>query len=342
MAGKLLIINPQQYMEVPFDQQVTIGRDVYNTLSLQDGEISRSHAIIFDQGDEPIIKDLNSRNGVYVNGDRVTEQALLPGDEIIVGSSIIFFNPPDKMDIERALSRRGEHIFARRAENAPARNDHPMTVFTCEQMEKSIHDLFHSQDETNFFSLPNAMSLLQAFMDMDRAPDTADLFQMTLKRALGFLGGKRGVIMETDSAKEKLKVRALRPRAAVGSGNRNLPAGAPRRAPRRTLRLLSGCRRGQSLREDGRTHAQPRAFVPRRADHHRGNLLRLHLSGKRRRKLRIRLRRPALAFLRRLAPGGTAAPRRRTSATSRPRPSSPKASADRPRASATSRIHPCR
>lgn len=214
MAGKLLIINPQHYMEVPFEQQVTIGRDVYNSLSLQDGEISRSHAIIFDQGDQACIKDLNSRNGVYVNGERVTEHALEPGDEIIVGSSIIFFNPPDKLDIEEALSKRGQHIFARRPSDAPARYDNPITVFTCPQMEKSIHDLFHSPDETNFFSLPNAMSLLQAFLDMDHAASSAELFRMTLKRALGFLGGKRGVIMETDSAKEKLKVRSIRPRSS--------------------------------------------------------------------------------------------------------------------------------
>lgn len=214
MAGKLLIINPQHYMEVPFDQQVTIGRDVYNTLSLQDVEISRSHAIIFDQGDQPIIKDLNSRNGVYVNGEKVGEKELKPGDEIIVGSSIIFFNPPDKMDLEEALSRRGQHLFARRAENAPLRHDVPVTVFTCEQMEKAIGDLFKGPDETNFFSLPNAMSLLQAFMDMDHAQTSADLFRMALKRALGFIGGKRGVIMETDTAKEKLKVRSIRPRSS--------------------------------------------------------------------------------------------------------------------------------
>lgn len=214
MGGKLLIINPEHYMEVPFDQQVTIGRDVYNSLSLQDAEISRSHAIIFDQGNQAFIKDLNSRNGVYVNGDRVTEQSLKSGDEIIVGSSIIIFNPPEKMDIEQALSRRGRHIFSNRAAGAPSRYDHPVTVFTSEQMDKSIHDLFHSPDETNFFSLPNAMSLIQAFLDMDHADNTPELFRMTLKRALGFIGGKRGVIMETDESKEKLKVRSIRPRSA--------------------------------------------------------------------------------------------------------------------------------
>ena len=51
MSKKLLLINQTDYMEGPFDQQLTIGRDVFNSLSLQDSEISRSHAIIFEQGD---------------------------------------------------------------------------------------------------------------------------------------------------------------------------------------------------------------------------------------------------------------------------------------------------
>ena len=40
MSKKLLIVNPEQCMEVHFDQQITIGRDLYNSLSLQDAEVS--------------------------------------------------------------------------------------------------------------------------------------------------------------------------------------------------------------------------------------------------------------------------------------------------------------
>ena len=75
---RLLILHPSGRTEVTFDQQLTIGRDVYNSLCLHDPEISRSHAIIFEHNGDVIIKDLRSRNGIYVNGLKVADQALVP------------------------------------------------------------------------------------------------------------------------------------------------------------------------------------------------------------------------------------------------------------------------
>ena len=82
MPNKLLILNPDRKMEAPFDQQLTIGRDVYNALCLHDSDVSRSHAIVFEQEGKVLIKDLNSRNGVYINGEKKTESPLKSGDEI--------------------------------------------------------------------------------------------------------------------------------------------------------------------------------------------------------------------------------------------------------------------
>lgn len=212
MSKKLLILNPDHYMEVPFDQQLTIGRDVYNSLSLQDAEVSRSHAIIFDQGDKIFVKDLNSRNGVYVNGDKVKETELRDGDEVILGSTILFFNPPPRMEVEQCLSRRGQHLFKRRDPDDPSSKPEPITVFSREQMDEVVNDLLHNPDNTSFFTLKNAMGLLQAQLDMGRARHTADLFRVTLDRVMDVLEGSRGVIMESDPHKEKLKVRSIRSR----------------------------------------------------------------------------------------------------------------------------------
>lgn len=210
MSKKLLIINPQHYMEVPFDQQVTIGRDVYNSLSLQDSEISRSHAIIFEQGSRAMIKDLSSRNGVFVNGERVTEQTLQNGDEVILGSTIIFFNPPEGMDIEKRLSRRGEYLFERRAvPRSESKDLDPVTIFTVDQMERVIQRLFNDPESTTFFTLTNAMALLRAFYTMGHTTNTSDLFSVTLAQAMELLGGDHGVIMEADMDKSQLKVRAI-------------------------------------------------------------------------------------------------------------------------------------
>lgn len=210
MSGKLLVINPDHTMEVPFEQQLTIGRDVYNSLSLQDPEISRSHAIIFDQGEHILIKDLNSRNGVYVNGDQITEQELRDGDEIVLGSSIIFYNPSENLDIERALSRRGEHLFKSHSKKEGGANAEPVTIFTNSQMDQAVQDLLGNPDNTSFFTLKNAMALLQAQIEMNRKTDTADLFRTALDRAMDTIGATRGIIMESDPNKERLKVRSIR------------------------------------------------------------------------------------------------------------------------------------
>jgi pSer/pThr/pTyr-binding forkhead associated (FHA) protein len=210
MTKKLLIINPQHYMEVPFDQQLTIGRDVYNSLSLQDAEISRSHAIIYEQGSRTLIRDLSSRNGVYVNGDRVTEQTIDDGDEIILGSTIIIFNPAEGVDIEKRLSRRGEYLFERRAvPRTDEREIDPVTIFTADQMERVIHRLFNDPENTTFFTLTNAMALLRGFYSMGHTTNTADLFRVTLEQAMQLIGGDHGVIMEADMNKEKLKVKSI-------------------------------------------------------------------------------------------------------------------------------------
>lgn len=210
MTCKLLVVHPDQCTEVQFDQQITIGRDVFNSLSLQDPELSRSHAIIFEQDQEVIIKDLKSRNGVYVGGERISEKLLQPGDEIILGSSILIFSPPEELDLGTALSKRGKYLLEKRANRPTLKpRQEPATTFSPQEMDEAIDALFIKPDGSTFFSLQNAIALLQAIKAMNGAADPAELFAVTLRRALAIVGGHRGVIMESDTDKKQLKVRSI-------------------------------------------------------------------------------------------------------------------------------------
>jgi pSer/pThr/pTyr-binding forkhead associated (FHA) protein len=210
MSRKLLVMNPEHCMEVQFDQQITIGRDVYNSLSLQDAEISRSHAIIFEQDNEVIVKDLKSRNGVYVQGQRVQESALKPDDEIIMGSTVIIFDPTEALDLERALSKRGRFLLEKRPGKAVTIEEpQEPTVFECADMRIAVDRLFNEPEATSFFTMRNAMMLLQAFKEMSDAADSSALLEIALRRAISMLGGHHGVIMETDERKAHLKVRSI-------------------------------------------------------------------------------------------------------------------------------------
>jgi two-component system, NtrC family, response regulator HydG len=68
---------------------VTIGRDDQNTLAIADPALSRRHCVVEPGGTRLVLRDLDSRNGVFVNGSRVTEQPLADGDQIRIGDSVL-------------------------------------------------------------------------------------------------------------------------------------------------------------------------------------------------------------------------------------------------------------
>jgi hypothetical protein len=72
-----------------------IGRASDNDLSLPDERVSRHHGQIGVRHGTLIYRDLGSSNGSYVNGHRVTEIALGPGDVLQLGSSTLTIEPAD-------------------------------------------------------------------------------------------------------------------------------------------------------------------------------------------------------------------------------------------------------
>ena len=72
----------------PIHGAAVIGRDASNPIPLdRDTTASRRHAQISDQGGVFLIQDLGSSNGTYVNGAKITETQLSPGDEIAIGGT---------------------------------------------------------------------------------------------------------------------------------------------------------------------------------------------------------------------------------------------------------------
>jgi pSer/pThr/pTyr-binding forkhead associated (FHA) protein len=64
---------------------VRIGRSPSADVVLDDASVSRRHALVTRRGERTVILDDRSRNGVYVNGERVSEADLRDGDTITVG-----------------------------------------------------------------------------------------------------------------------------------------------------------------------------------------------------------------------------------------------------------------
>ena len=75
------------------DAECVIGRASTNAIAIADASISSNHARITRTGEGFILEDLQSRNGSFVNGERVTAQRLrVDGDLIRLGKVIMTFN----------------------------------------------------------------------------------------------------------------------------------------------------------------------------------------------------------------------------------------------------------
>jgi Protein of unknown function (DUF3662)/FHA domain len=76
----------------PINGTVTIGRLPECDVTVDDPAVSRRHARISHDGVEYTVEDLNSTNGVRVNGHPVTRAPLRPGDELDLGGARFTFS----------------------------------------------------------------------------------------------------------------------------------------------------------------------------------------------------------------------------------------------------------
>lgn len=77
------------------DNEVHIGRELDNTLRLADPSISRHHCIIRRNTTGFEVQDLQSSNGVLLNGSRVQTAPIRDGDRITLGQMQLTFVDPD-------------------------------------------------------------------------------------------------------------------------------------------------------------------------------------------------------------------------------------------------------
>jgi len=74
------------------DRELThIGRSPASEVVLDDASVSRRHALITRRGERTVILDDRSRNGVHVNGVRVSEADLHDGDTVVCGHVTLRF-----------------------------------------------------------------------------------------------------------------------------------------------------------------------------------------------------------------------------------------------------------
>ena len=89
--GRLVVIEspegqPVQGSSIPLDAVTSLGRDVNNSITVEDGYVSAEHALLTFRGRAWYLEDRGSTNGTYINGQRI--QGVVPlgyGDELQLG-----------------------------------------------------------------------------------------------------------------------------------------------------------------------------------------------------------------------------------------------------------------
>lgn len=94
-------------MPIPLErEEVILGRALEADVRVNDTKISRKHArinTIFDAATERnnyVLTDLSSRNGTFINGQKIRQETLQNGDKITIGEHILRFEFLDEIDRE--------------------------------------------------------------------------------------------------------------------------------------------------------------------------------------------------------------------------------------------------
>jgi pSer/pThr/pTyr-binding forkhead associated (FHA) protein len=81
---------PDEVFEIT-KPETLIGRAPTCDLQIPDDSMSREHAVVQCDGETATLEDLQSTNGVKVNGKRVRSGELAHGDEIEIGQTRMVF-----------------------------------------------------------------------------------------------------------------------------------------------------------------------------------------------------------------------------------------------------------
>lgn len=81
----------QEISSADIKEEIAIGRNPASTWVIPptDKSASNNHAKLFVKGGHAIIKDMQSRNGTFFQGERITERKLQAGDQIRIGDCLL-------------------------------------------------------------------------------------------------------------------------------------------------------------------------------------------------------------------------------------------------------------
>jgi len=114
---------PLKEIELAGDSK-TIGREPANDIVVENLLVSGYHARIDPAGKEYVLTDLQSKNGTFLNGERVTSTKLKNGDQILIGKHTLVFTL-DPAEIQEDPKLTEETMFIQVAQGDAEPSEEP-------------------------------------------------------------------------------------------------------------------------------------------------------------------------------------------------------------------------
>jgi pSer/pThr/pTyr-binding forkhead associated (FHA) protein len=166
-------------------ESVTIGRDPECEVRLGDLTVSRRHALLTRHADNRyFIEDLQSRNGLSLNGNAITQPtAVTGGDQICVGSYQLTF-----LNSAEAEQLRQSHVEKAAPEKLPAAS-HPTKLQSVEESNAAKHSghaleigILVNEDSNAIFTLKDDQLVLGNDGQVDIRVPGAERTRATIAR----------------------------------------------------------------------------------------------------------------------------------------------------------------
>jgi len=113
MAKILLKYKDAVVQETVLDKGIMgIGRNPDNTIIIDNQAVSGHHAIIEAQWNQLFVEDLESLNGTYLNGQKITRSELFNKDVILIGvHTLEIVSDKDRLPESKDVASRGRSMF---------------------------------------------------------------------------------------------------------------------------------------------------------------------------------------------------------------------------------------
>ncbi len=115
--AKLTLVSDDRSRQYAAGPSATIGRWPDNTIIIDSPGVSGHHACVFSTDGQYIVEDLQSTNGTFVNGMRVSRHVLQHGDVVKVGDHELVFDRLAELDapsaggMEASVAAEGGTVF---------------------------------------------------------------------------------------------------------------------------------------------------------------------------------------------------------------------------------------